>query len=97
MKICLTFHIYISLYSSQASFKNLCKGIENRNILSSEFFMGKFNKRSGESNFGGKNKNRTGGQGYSGPGHGQNHTKDNNHRMRTQKNQGRRQGGSGKY
>lgn len=59
--------------------------------------MGKFNKRSGESNSGGKNKNRTGGQGYSGPGHGQNHTKDNNHRMRTQKNQGRRQGGSGKY
>ncbi len=59
--------------------------------------MGKFNTQTGKPNSGGKNKNRTGGQGYSGPGHGQNHTKDNNHRVRTQKNQGRRQGGSGRY
>lgn len=58
--------------------------------------MGKFNKDGGV-NSGGKNRNRSGGSGYSGPGHGQNHTKDNNHRMRTQKNQGRRQGGGNRY
>ena len=59
--------------------------------------MGKFDKRGGGYNSGGKNKNRSGGSGYSGPGHGENHTKDNNHRMRTQKNQGRRQGGGNRY
>ena len=59
--------------------------------------MGKFNKRSGGQNSGGKNKNRTGRFGYDGPGHDQNHTKDNNHRMRTQKNRGRRQGRQGRY
>lgn len=64
--------------------------------LSSSTIMGKYNS-SGGVNSGGKNKNRTGGSRYSGPGHGENHTKDNNHRMRTQKNQGRRQGGGNRY
>ena len=53
--------------------------------------MAKYDKNGNQG--GSKGSNRSGGQGYSGPGHGQNHTKDNNHRIRTQKNQGRRQGG----
>ncbi|MDR0650396.1 MAG: hypothetical protein LBG59_03115 [Candidatus Peribacteria bacterium] len=57
--------------------------------------MGTFNKKTGKMNTGGKNKNRTGGQGYSGPGHGENHTDP--HRQRTQKNGGRRQGDNKRY
>ena len=54
--------------------------------------MGKFDKRGGGYNSGGKNKNRTGGQRNSGYGHGSDHAKTEVHRIRTQKNQGRRQG-----
>jgi len=59
--------------------------------------MGKFDKRGGGFNSGGKNKNRTGGSGYPGPGNGEDHAKDKIHRIRTQKNQGRRQGGGKRY
>ena len=59
--------------------------------------MGKINKKTGNPNTGGNNKNRTGGQGNDGPGHGENHTKDNNHRIKSQKNQGRKDGSNKRY
>jgi hypothetical protein len=55
--------------------------------------MGTYNKRTGEMNTGGNNKNRTGGQKKSGRGHGQDHVKDQIHRLHTQKNGGKKTGG----
>lgn len=81
--------VYISLYLNQASFKNLCKGRENRNVLSSEFFMVKYGKRGNQG--GSKGANRTGKTNPNACSSGEDVTKES-HRTGTQKYGGHKSG-----
>ena len=87
LKVHLT--LYISLYLNQASFKNLCKGRENRNVLSSEFFMVKYGKRGNQG--GSKGANRTGKTNPNARSSGEDVTKES-HRTGTQKYGGHKSG-----
>lgn len=80
---------FILVYFPSASFKNLCKGRENRNVLSSEFFMVKYGKRGNQG--GSKGANRTGKTNPNARSSGEDVTKES-HRTGTQKYGGHKSG-----